>query len=339
MLNRVLIPLLFLIFASVSQAQRTITVTSPKTGDFLGKTNQIKFSIENAKFQVKVKVKATDLLTGQTITNEKNFTPSATGSVVDSVDLNFSESVRQGVYTVEVTPLEFDNNNVQQTYTPTKVLLTSMRVLVKAPTFNSFNPLDGTFVKGDSSNNVHITADINVADAFNIDNWKVQIDGSDIPNNTGSSKIIDVAWNIKNVDKNGQHSVAIKVDDKAKNSVTKSINLTIDRTPPSSQIVAPIGSSSLPPNTDIIVSVKITDNFSNSVDVTGIDVVAKTLGGTFISRAARKSASNSGNSITWTGRIRWTSKIPNEFNLVVTAIDKAGNLATTQISKVKISGR
>lgn len=339
MLKKILALSLMFMVASLGLAvNRTIRVSSPQSGAFLGKSNTFKFHIDNAEFEVNVKVVAT-FGTGvnqKTISNDDDFTPSATNAIDGSVSLDFSEAVPQGVWKVEITPTEKNDAGVLQTYNPPKVTLTNMTVDVKAPTFFSVNPLDGTFVNGGSQGKVTLTAELNEP---NIDKWKVQVGGQNISNNEGATSLVNVLWDITGITKNGPQSVTIKVDDKAKNSVTKTLNLTIDRTAPTTQIVAPGPNTVLPPNTDILVSVKITDNFSDAVDLTGIDVVANTTGGSFITRAARKSFSSSGSSIVWSGRIRWTSKIPNTFDLVVKAIDKAGNSAVLQKTRVKIGGR
>src|SRR5689334_22941434 len=82
--------------AALSCAQgRTITVTSPIAGDFLGKANTIAFSISGATFKVTVKVKATYLgdPTGKTTVEvQKDFTPDANNKINDSLPINFSEA-------------------------------------------------------------------------------------------------------------------------------------------------------------------------------------------------------------------------------------------------------
>lgn len=329
--------LAFMLASSGFAATRLLRVTSPSSGDFLGKSNTVKFHIDNAQYQVTVTVKATYTGTGGgSVTVKDDFQPNGSNQIDGSINLNFSDGATQGVWKIVVTPSERDANGVAQTYSPASVTLTNLTVDVKAPTFYSVNPLDGTFVKGDANNKVRIVAALNEP---NLDKWKVQVGGSDFANNEGTKSPVDVLWDIKGITKNGPQALTIKVDDKAKNSVTKTVNLTIDRTKPSSQIVSPGPNTTLPPHTDILVSIKVTDNFSDSVDLTGIDVIAQTTGGGFITRAARKSFSSSGNSVVWSGRIRYTSKIPNQFKLVVKAVDKAGNPAVIQQTLVKIGGR
>ncbi len=308
----------------------TITVSSPIKGDYLGKSNKVQFAIDAASFKVHVKAVATYGNTSQKITVEDDFTPNSNHQINDSLSLNFGETAPQGSWTIVVTPTEFDNDGNPINFTPASVSI-QVFVDVKAPAFYTINPLDGSYVKGQ----VDVNATLN---ELNVDKWKVQINGADIPNNQGSGKTVDAIWDTSTIAKDGQQSVSIKVDDKAKNSTTKTFNLTVDRISPSSKFLAP-GTAPLPPHTDIVVQVNVTDQFPDSVDVTGIDVIAKTLDNKYITRVSRRALNNSGNTLNWAGRLRWTSKLPSQFKIVVTSIDKAGNVAKVQETKVKIGNR
>lgn len=337
MVNRLLSVFVVTMVAMLSLGQRTINVSSPVKNDFLGKTNTVNFAITGAKFQVTVKIKATRIGSNDVVTNEKKFTPDANDKVNDSVALNFSDGTPQGQWKVEITPVEFNNNNVKQVYTPSTVVINPVVVDVKSPTFYSVNPLDGNYVRGAGANGiVHIRANLNEP---NIDLWKIQINSGDIPNNSGSTKDVDVLWSTKGIQKDGSQTISIKVDDKAKNTVTKTIDVTLDRVSPSTQIVTPGPSTFIPPNTTIPVVVTISDQFGDSVDVTGIDVVAKTLDNKFIARVSRRSTTPNGNTISYVGRLRWSNSLPKTFKLVVTAYDKAGNKAEIQETKVNIANR
>lgn len=332
---------LLLVFALCSVFQiaqaRTITVTSPVTGDFLGKINKVNFNITGAEFQVKVRVVAENTTTGQKFTAEKNFTPTTQGTITDSVDLNFDASAPQGDYKLTVTPLEKNNAGQNQSYTPSSVTVNPVTVDVKSPTFYSVNPLDRSYVKGTGTNQiVKITAKLNEP---NIDKWKVQVNAGDIPNNEGNGTDVSVDWSTKGVTFDGTQTIVIKVDDKAKNSGSKTVQVVLDRIKPSSSIVTPGPNTYLPPNTNIPVLVDVRDQFSDSMDITGLDVVAKTLDNKFITRVSRRATNNSGNTLSFSGRIRWTSKLPQQFKIVVTAIDRAGNRATVQETRVKIGNR
>lgn len=330
--------LFFALLSAIGFSQgRTITVSSPITNDFLGRQNKVSFNITGAKFQVKVRVVAENISTGQKFASEKNFTPTAQNTITDTVDLNFDASAPQGRYRVTVTPIETDGGGTNFTYSPSVVTINPVTVDVKSPTFFNVNPLDRNYVKGTGANQiVKITASLNEP---NIDKWKVQINAGDIPNNEGSTKDVEVDWSTKGVTFDGTQTIVIKVDDKAKNSGSKTVQVILDRISPSSAIVTPGPNTYLPPNTAIPVLVEVRDQFNDSMDITGLDVVAKTLDNKFITRVSRRSTNNSGNTLSFSGRIRWSNKLPTQFKLVVTAIDRAGNRAAIQETRVRIGNR
>jgi hypothetical protein len=86
------------------------------------------------------------------------------------------------------------------------------------------------------------------------------------------------------------------------------------------------------------VVVNILDQFSGSVHFTGIDVILTDLSGTVLGRVPRRGAMNFGTTLTWTGRIR-TSKLPEKFKIVVTATDRAGNVAVVQEVTISTTSR
>ncbi|MBL8065815.1 MAG: hypothetical protein JNM34_08140 [Chthonomonadaceae bacterium] len=323
--------------SALSFSQRTINVSSPVKNDFLGKTNPVNFAIEHARFQVTVKVKASRVGSTDVVTSEKKFTPDTNDRINDNVPLNFSDGTPQGTWKIEVEPVEFDNNGVRQTYTPSKFVINPVVVDVKNPTFYTINPLDSNYVRGTGPNQiVKINANLNEP---NIDLWKVQINSGDIPNNSGSTSIIDVDWSTKGIQKDGQQTITFDVKDKAKNPATKTVNVTLDRIAPRTTVLTPTASTNLPPGANINVVVRIDDQFPDAVDETGIDIVAKTLANKFIARVSRRGISNSGNSLTYAGNLRWRNSLPRQFKLAVSAVDRAGNRAVVQEVVVTIAGR
>ncbi|MBS1723050.1 MAG: hypothetical protein JSS66_08885 [Armatimonadetes bacterium] len=313
---------------------RDITVTSPVRGAYLGTSNKVNFSIVDATFDVTVNVVAT-FKNGQNnikVTVSKVFTPDAANKINDSIDLNFSDTAPQGDWVIVVTPVEKDENGNTLPYIHPNRTIDPVHVDVKAPTFKTFNPIDGSFGKGI----IHVVANLS---ELNVDTWKVQVNNKDIPNNSGNTTLVSVDFDSNTIQKDGPQTISVKVDDLAKNSATKSASITIDRIKPGTQIVAPVPTNPLPPNTDVIVQVHIKDQFSASVDVTGVDVVAKKLDGTFITRVSRRAFSAVGNDVNWSGRIRWRSDLPQEFKIVATAVDKAGNVATLQEIRVRVGNR
>jgi len=325
--------------ASLSIAQsRTISVSSPVNRDFLGKTNTVSFNITGARFQVKVQVVATNIATNQTVRSEKDFTPNSLFTITDTLPLNFDGSAPPGAWKVVVTPIEFDGVDPDKlVYSPPQITINPVTVDVKSPTFYTINPLDQTYVKGVGANQIiHINATLNEP---NIDKWKVQINAGDIPDNSGSGSTVDVDWSAKGITADGNQTISIKVDDKAKNTTSKSISVILDRISPKSQIVTPGPNTYIAPNTIIPVLVEIEDQFNDSVDATGVDVIVKTIDNKFITRVSRRATNNNGNTLSWSGRIRYSSRIPNNFKIVVTSVDRAGNRATIQETRVRIGNR
>jgi hypothetical protein len=86
------------------------------------------------------------------------------------------------------------------------------------------------------------------------------------------------------------------------------------------------------------VIVDVADASSSSVDWTGMDVIAKRLDGTFITRVTRISFKASGsNGDRWIGRIKYRAGLlPTTFKIVATVTDKAGNSAAPQEVTVTI---
>jgi hypothetical protein len=107
--------------------------------------------------------------------------------------------------------------------------------------------------------------------------------------------------------------------------------VTVDRVPPSATIIQPLANVVLRKKSNVSVAVDVVDASTASVDVTGVDVVARTLTGTYLGRVARSSfRSAGGNTLRWSGRLRWTSSLPSKFKIVVNVRDKAGNVGTQQ---------
>jgi hypothetical protein len=208
----------------------------------------------------------------------------------------------------------------------------SVIVDVRQPKFIDVNPIDGTYVGG----NTHIRATLEEA---NVDTWRVQVNGADIPNNSGSSNTVDVLWDTSPLLSDGTQTISITVDDKAKNSSSRSMSVTLDRRPPTTTVMAPANGYNLPPRSSLAVVLSIADQFQGSLDRTGIDVMIKTLDNRFVTRVARRSINQDGSRLIWTGRLRSTKSLPGHFKIVVTAVDKAGNVAVVQEVRVNILGQ
>jgi hypothetical protein len=303
------------ICSALSAFAATFSVTSPTEGKWLGSTNTLSFNGSGAHVQVSVKAVITG--PGGSTTVSTNVNPDVNGAFTGTLPLNFSQNVAQGSYTLAVTATEPGN-----TYTPVNL---NVLVDTKTPKLLEYSPAQNSFSKG----NVPIFFKVL---ENNMKEWRVTVGGSDIPNNTGTTETtIMVNYDSSGLDVDGSQNIALTAKDQADNTLSFSIPLTIDRKPPSSVIQFPQSSSPVRPRTNINVLVDITDQFAGSVDLTGIDVVVQNINGTLISRASRLAWTNIGNSTwRWSGRIRYVKTLPSTFKIVVSAIDKAGNLAIRQ---------
>lgn len=298
----------------------TLVLKSPTEGAFLGLTNSIDFSVTGARVQVTV----TATITGPAGTTKvsKEFTPDADGKINDSIALNFSEGTPTGDYTLTLSATEPGNTYTDQTV--------KVKVDVEKPKFFSFSPSDGAFVTG----TVKIRASILEQ---NIKDWRVQVNGQDIPNNTGIANDVAVDWNASLVKTDGPQTITIVVRDQANNETTKTLNVTLDRIKPTISIVYPRSDTRIIPNTTINVTIDITDASTNSVDGSGIDVVVKKMDNTYIELVSRVSISPNGDkTLRWIGRIRYRpGQVPTQFKIAVTAVDRAGNHAVPQEVSLK----
>lgn len=305
-------------------ASQNLTVTSPSNGSFLGLTNQIKFSVTNANVEVTIAAKVTG--PGGVTNISDRFTPDVDGKIDAQLQLNFSEASPSGAYTIEVTGKRNDDNTVFGTVN------LSVTVDVKKPKFLHFNPIENSFVKGIVP--IRVTVD-----EPNFKDFRVQINSQDIPNNTGDILVnngFEVFWDTGGITLDGPQTITIRLRDLAQNEENRSIGVRLDRIPPSVTIIQPQPNVTLRARTNVSVAIDVLDATGTSVDVTGVDVIARTLGGVYLARVARDSFRSIGsNTMRWTGRLRWRSLIPSQCKLVVNVIDKAGNVATQQEIIVK----
>jgi len=303
----------------------TLTVTSPTSDQFLGKNNSLTYNIRQAV--VKGTVIATVVGPSGSTILRSDYTPDTDGKASGSLPVNFSETAPQGSYTINVTVEEPGN-----TYTPVSIGVT---VDTLTPKLLNFSPAQGAYVKG----TVRVRFDL--LEQF-MKTWRVTVNNADIPNNSGTTETsLSVDWNSTTLERDGTQTIQLAARDQADNAFNFSINCTVDRLQPSSSIDFPRGDTPLRPRTDINVVVTIRDQFTDSVDITGIDVVLQRTDGTFLGRAARRSFGAQGsNAWQYVGRIRHRSgKLPSSFKVVVTAVDKAGNVATRQEQTINIGSR
>lgn len=303
------------IFSALSAYAATFSVTAPTEGKWLGSTNTLSFNGTGAHVQVTV----TAVVTGPSgsTTVSTNVNPAVNGDFSGSLALTFSTSSAQGDYTIAVTATEPGN-----TYTPVNL---HVKVDTKVPKLLEYSPAQNSFRKGTVPILFKILED-------NMKEWRVTVGGADIPNNTGTSETsISVNYDSSTQETDGPQNIALTAKDGADNALNFTIPLTIDRKPPISTIQYPQNSTGVRPRSDVTVVIDVADQFAGSVDITGLDVVIQQTNGAFITRASRESWRDIGNNTwRWTGRIRYRAGFPVMYKVVVSAIDKAGNVATRQ---------
>lgn len=295
-----------------------IVVVSPTNGQVLGATNTITFNITGAITAVTVSyvLKGPN---GVQLSNNQQFTNIVDGKINGTLPLNLDQSLPDGAYTLQVTATEAGN---QYNVPP----LINLTIQLTAPKFLDFNPVSGAFVKGI----VPISATIKTP---LMKDYKVQIDGQDIPNNTGSTTTFVVKWDTSPLQTDGPHTINITIRDQALNTASQSISVTVDRLPPSVTVTYPLSSTRLLPHSTVSVVIDISDSSAQSVAVTGVDVIAKTSDGkTTLFRVPRVSFTGT----RWTGRIASYVTLPSNFRLYVDCVDRAGNRAAEQVVNLTV---
>lgn len=318
--TRWLLTVAALILCVAAASAQTLSVTSPNNGDFLGTSNQIKFLITGLSVEANVKVVATGP-GGVVFSNEGDFTPNADLQVDSQLSLNIQQGSPEGAYTIVVTAKRKNDNFVFGT------TVINVTLDLTKPKFLQFNPLNGSFVSG-IVNIVVLVLEPNFKD------YRVQVNGNDIPNNTGetlNNGEFTVSWNTNGIQFDGQQSIGVRLRDLANNEDNRTISVTLDRVKPSVTIVQPRSDTSLRRGSNVSVAIDINDVSSTSVHVTGIEVIARKLDGSYIGHIARESfVGTSATTMRWTGRLRYRSSLPSSFKIVVNVVDRAGNTAVPQ---------
>jgi hypothetical protein len=306
-----------------------INVNSPARGTptaptLVGTSKSINFALTNmvneAKISIKVLRQSDNSVFFESI-DAVSVTPSTNnhdGS--GTFNLTFAQGTPEVVFRVEVRARDINN---ETTYNADQDLF--VKPDVTKPKILSFNPISNSFVKGIVPIRVRILE-------TNLKEWRVQVDGADIPNNTGSTVNtlgeFVVNWDATGIPLDGSKSISVRIKDLADNEETTNISVTIDRVAPTAIIRAPVNNTTYGAGTSITITVDVRDVSNSSVNVTGVDVVARTTAGTFIVRASRISfQALDANTSRWVGRIRWKQgQLPPTFKIHVTAVDRAGNV-------------
>ncbi|MEQ1820935.1 MAG: hypothetical protein ABL949_00305 [Fimbriimonadaceae bacterium] len=318
----------------------TINVNSPARGTptaptLVGTSKSINFALTNmvneAKVSITVRRQSDNSLFFESI-DAVSVTPSTNnhdGS--GTFNLTFAQGTPEVVFRVEVRARDINN---ETTYNVDQDLF--VKPDVTKPKILSFNPITNSFVKGIVPIRVRISE-------TNLKEWRVQVNSQDIPNNTGSTVNAQgefvVNWDTTGIQLDGAQSISIRVRDLADNEETTNISLTLDRIAPTVTIRAPVNNTTYSAGTTITITVDIRDASNAAVNFSGVDVVARTTAGAFITRASRVSFQPvDGTTNRWVGRIRWVQgQLPSTFKIHVTAVDKAGNVPPTpQTVTVKI---
>lgn len=316
---------LFALFAITFASAGTFVVTSPTEGAYLGATNTFKFQITGATFEVTIDVDVTG--PGGNTHIQKKFTPDSDGKINDSIPLNFSPSSPEGAYTIHAVATEPGNS-----YPDATVHVT---VDVTKPKIYSFNPIDHSFVKGPI-----VPIVVQVVES-NFKEYRVQVNSQDIPNNTGNSLdsngTFTVNWDVTGILQDGDQTLTIDVTDLADNKETKTLTVTKDTTPPVTSIAYPRADTHIRPHSTISVIVNISDQSGTSVDASGVDVIVRRMDDSYLFRVPRTSFQAVNDTTSrWSGRIRNNVDLPTQFKIVVTTVDKAGNVGATQTTIVTV---
>lgn len=316
-----------------------ITVTSPAKGTASAPTavkasTTINFNITGGITEVSIDIKLFRLDTGALYRDTPaitKVTPNTDGKVTGSFTVSFSKGIDPEIaYRLEVRAREVS--------TPGNTYNADQNLFVKpdltAPKILQFNPLNGAFVKGVVKISVKISES-------NLKDWRVQIDGADLPNGTGTSTDslgqFSVDWDTSGLQFDGTKNITVRVRDDADNETNQTITVAVDRVKPALTIQAPQNNSTFSPGTTLFVTVDVKDV---GINVNGLDVVLRTTGGAFLTRVARQTFSSIGNNtFRWSGRVRWRDNfLPTQFKVTASAIDRAGNVATPQSVTVTIGG-
>lgn len=313
-----LVALMILMLGAVSPVMAgVLVVTSPVDGAFVGGTTTINFRIEGGVVEVTVQAVITPQVGGNPTTLTTRVIPDSEGRASGSMTWNPSRSFPEGLYTIEVSASEPGNS-----YNTVIITVTLDR---KEPRLLDFSPQPGTFL----STTIRITAEILEP---NMEEWRVTVNNEDIPDNTGTGNTISILWDPSNIEEDGPQTIRIKMKDRAQNESTKEIEVFLDREPPQINVLFPRSNQAIRPNTIMGVSFDVVDSRSDSVDVVAIQVELRDMSDNLIRRVARMGYRRVNDTTSrWEGRA--LVRLPGgttQFQLVITAIDKAGNPAVVQ---------
>lgn len=311
----------------------TFSVTSPTSGtipnpNFLGSTNTVKFNVTEALREMTIRVIATNTDTNTTVSREDRFSPNVDNKIDASLPLNFSQGTPEGNYRIDVLARYSDDS------TTTTITLDNLKLDITKPKVLDFNPINNAFVGGGIRT---IRALVQEA---NFKEYRVQVNGQDIPDNTGVTLVaneLTVNWDTSGIVNDGTQTISINIKDKANNEFTQTLSVTVDRVKPSITISSPRTATTVRARSEFNVVVDIVDFNSSSVNVTGVDVILTKMDNTFLYRVPRVSYST-GATNRWTGRVNGKNvNLPSQFKVKATAVDRAGNIGVTQTATITVN--
>jgi hypothetical protein len=322
---------------AIANAQPQFEVTSPANGVFVSGTATVQFNItrltgaNNRRVLVRGEARRAGRLIASS--EEAEFNPDAEGRVNNgSVSIPFQTNLngaQDGAIVITVRA------RFQGVTTPFATATRNVTLDTVRPKVLDFSPLDGQFLKRGPRYFIRATLE-----ERNLKEWRVQVNSANIPSNTGTNLSILVPWETREIQFDGQATILITATDEANQSNdSRSLNVTLDSISPVATVVFPTTDKTLNRNSNINVTVDVTDASQQSTDRTGIDVVITDLNNRFVYRVPRSGfTGGTGNANRWTGRIRRevSNRIPSRFILRVQARDKAGNVGVLQTVRLRI---
>ena len=187
----------------------------------------------------------------------------------------------------------------------------SVTVATTPPTISMTTPTSGALLNGTTT----VTA--NATDSLGVTGVQFKLDGANLGGVvTGAGPVYSISWNAATAT-NGPHTLTAVATDGAGNTASSSVSVTVDTTPPTVSITAPVGGALLNGTTTV------TANATDSVGVTGVQF--------------KLDGTNLGSVVTGAGPVYSTSwnaatATNGPHTLTAVATDAAGNTASSSVS-------
>ncbi len=327
-MKKILKPLVAAVLAASPLLARAgvLTVQSPNNNEFVGATTDIKVQTSQGFTKVTVTANIVKQGGGASTTLTTDIFPDGDGKGNGTMTWNAGGSFPEGLYDITVTATSDD------TFWNTEVRTVTLDTT--KPKFTTFSPTDGSFFNG----TIDITATL--TESNGIKQWRVTVDGNDIPNNTGTSLNIDVPFTPANDEDDGPRKIKIEAKDLAGNTASVEFTINLDRQPPKIVVTYPRSDFRVRPNSNLAVTIEITDATNTAVDVSAVVVELRDMDDNLIRRVARRSYQPiSDTAVRWAGRVRMDVGNRTRVKIVVRATDRAGNAGVTQEIELQVGRR